>query len=113
LGACLYYFGFVVANAAFVVLFLARLLWTKHASLRRWASMIVTLQVLSWLVLNLISAAQGHSFEVKVGYFVWLASFAMLLCDHLMKESLPNQSPDPAPVAHPAGRANGGPSAGA
>lgn len=105
LGGWLYYSGFVAANALFVILLGAIFLETPCARLRLWASVISMLQVLSWLILNLVYVGQGDRFPLRAGYFIWLLSFILLFCAQISSRRMPSRSLDPrsASVTPPAG----------
>jgi hypothetical protein len=106
LGGWCYYSAFVLANVLFVVLFWALLFWSAQLRLRLWIAIVSTLQVLSWLVVNLFALRNGDRFDLGIGYFIWLLSFVLLLAVHLVRPGTPNQSTDPstAPGASHAGR---------
>ena len=94
LGGWCYYSGFVLANILFVVLFGALLCGPGRMRLRFWMSTVATLQVFSWLVLNLFS--HGDRFELGLGYFVWLLSFILLLIAHGIRSGSESHTADPA-----------------
>jgi hypothetical protein len=96
LGGWLYYSGFVLANALFVALVGALLLRPARTGLRFWISTVSTLQVFSWLVVNLFSLRNGDSFDLGIGYFIWLLSFIVLLAAHGIRSETPNRLADPA-----------------
>jgi hypothetical protein len=96
LGGWSYYSGFVLANVLFVALFAAILASSARLSVRSWIAALSTLQVLSWLVVNLYNLKSGDHFDLGIGYFVWLLSFILLLAAHLVRSRTPVQVADPA-----------------
>jgi hypothetical protein len=94
-GGWLYYSGFVIANGLFVALLAAFFFVTCLRRVRLWISVVAALQVLSWLVLNLIPEMRGQKFDLGVGYFVWLLSYLLLACVHVGIKVAPNQLPEP------------------
>lgn len=94
-----YFSGFVVANVLFVALWGALFVPAPLPRLRLWMSGTALLQVLSWLILNLISFWRGERFALGAGYSAWLLSYAMLFGAHGVRNRRPNQSPDQTPAA--------------
>jgi hypothetical protein len=97
-GAWFYYSGFVAANFIFVLLFGATLFSNAYAGLRCWMSSIILLQVLSWLVVNVVTMEDGDHFSLKVGYFIWLLAFISLLCAQICRRDITNRSQDAVPA---------------
>jgi hypothetical protein len=81
-GGWLYYSGFVLANALFVALFVAIRFSFSFAKLRFGASAVAMVHVNSWLGVNLAHASRGETFDVRIGYFIWLLSFVLLFVAH-------------------------------
>jgi hypothetical protein len=78
LGSWLCYSGFVAANLIFVAVWVAGYVSAALAGPRRWASAIILIQVLSWLIVNLVTMEKGDRFCLEIGYFTWLLSFGLL-----------------------------------
>ncbi len=99
-GQGLYYSGFVATNALLVVLLGASFFASRHLKLRLWSSAILALHVLSWLVVNLVSMAHGEEIALRVGYFVWLLSYILLFCMHVVARRAASQPPGSASSSH-------------
>lgn len=97
MGAWLYYSGFVAANLLFVILLVAACCSRTCSRLRGWMSAIILLQVISWLVVNLVALGNGDHFSLKIGYFVWLLAFISLLCAQICVRDMQNPSADVTP----------------
>ena len=95
-GSWLYYSGFAISNILFPVLVLALFVTRKTRRLRALVSVVFLLHVLSWLVLNACESAHDVH-EIKIGYYLWLMAYGLLVAAHLCKE--PGESPGPSPIA--------------
>ena len=84
-GGWFYYSGFVVSNVLFVGLVTALFLTRKIGRLRSVFSLVCFLQALSWLVLFIISGKPSQITAIKVGYYVWLIAYGLLVTAHLWK----------------------------
>jgi hypothetical protein len=84
-GGWLYYSGFVVSNLLFVGLVAALFLTRKIGRLRLVFSLFCFLQALSWLVLFIVSGKPSQVAAIKVGYYVWLIAYGLLVTAHLWK----------------------------
>ena len=82
-GVWFYYSGFVMSNILFVGLVAALFLTKKIGRLRSVFSLVCFLQALSWLVLFTISGDQITA--IKVGYYVWLIAYGLLVSAYLWK----------------------------
>src|SRR6185503_18942338 len=82
-GGWFYYSGFVMSNILFVGLVAALFLTKKIGRLRSVFSLFCFLQPLSWLVLFTISGDQITA--IKVGYYVWLIAYGLLVSAYLWK----------------------------
>jgi hypothetical protein len=109
-----YFSGFAVANVIFVVLVGAIFAPARFTRLRLWASVIVLLQVFSWFFVNPVHSEVKASVlspegvplpftfdqSLGMGYFIWLFSYVLLVCAHIILRNEPGQhSPDPAPAS--------------
>jgi hypothetical protein len=94
-GAWLYYSGFVAANALFVVLFCYLLLASGRSRVRSGLAAASLLQVFSWIIVNLVSVWHGEDYSLRIGYFLWLASFVLVFLAHVVRIDGKNS---PAPV---------------
>ena len=82
-GGWVYYSGFVLSNVLFVGLVAAMLLTRKTGRVRSVLSLLCFLQVLSWLVLFIIAGKPSQIIAIKVGYYVWLIAYGLLVTAHL------------------------------
>ena len=103
IGGWCYYSGFVLANALFVALFAALLVWPARMRLRMGIAVLSTLQVLSWLVVNLFPPLKGDHFDLGIGYFIWLLSFILLVAAHFVRSGPAGQPVDPGLAPGPLG----------
>ena len=84
-GSWIYYSGFAISNILFAVLVVALFVTMKHRRLGAIVSVAFLLHVLSWLALNACqSPSELH--EIKIGYYLWLMAYALLVAAHLCKE---------------------------
>jgi hypothetical protein len=83
-GWWFYFSGFVITNLIFIGLAVALLKTRRHDRIRSVLSIVVCLHVVSWWVVNLVFPSEPSS--IKVGYYVWLIAFALLVVAHLWKE---------------------------
>ena len=95
-GAWFYYSGFAVSNVLFIGLVAALYITQKGHGLRSAVSAIFFLHVLSWSVTHLFGQPSGIT-EIKIGYYVWLISYGLLVAAHLSKER--SESPGAIPLA--------------
>ena len=86
-----------------VALFVTRKIWRVRLVL----SVACFLQVLSWLVLFAISGKPSEIAAIKVGYYVWLIAYGLLITAHLWKR-MPNQvaAANRLPAGQPDGSGN-------
>ena len=84
-GGWFYYSGFVMSNILFVGLVAALFLTRKIGRLRSVFSLVCFLQALSWLVLFTISGKPSQITAIKVGYYVWLIAYGLLVTAYLWK----------------------------
>jgi len=95
-GGWFYYSGLAISNILFIGLVVALFLTKKSRRIRSVVSAVLFLQVLSWLVLHVFQPSQVD--EIKIGYYVWLVAYGLLVAAHLWKEQgEPLQS---TPLAH-------------
>jgi hypothetical protein len=85
-GGWFYYSGFVLANILFIALAGTLFITSKSRKLRLAVSIVCFLQVLSWFVLNISSGKLSQVTEIKLGYYVWLSAYGLLVAAHLLKE---------------------------
>ena len=78
-GGWFYYSGFVLSNILFIGLVVALLVTKKRRRLGSVVSIVCFLQVLSWLVLFIISGKPSQIAAIKVGYYVWLIAYGLLV----------------------------------
>ena len=93
-GGWFFYSGFVIANILFIGLGTALFATKKSRRLRSVISVVCFAQVLSWFVLNIISAPSQIG-EIKIGYYVWLTAYGLLAAAHLWKDSTESLGPIP------------------
>jgi len=93
-GAWFYYSGFVIANLFFIGLVVALFATTNPRRLRLAFSIVFFLHVLSWLVLNIFQHP-SQLVEIKLGYYVWLCAYGLLVVAHLWKDSNGRLEPIP------------------
>ena len=103
-GGWFYYSGFVMSNILFVGLVAALFLTRKIVRLRSVFSLVCFLQALSWLVLFTISGKPSQITAIKVGYYVWLIAYGLLVTAYLWK-MMSNQGA--AANRRPAGQSDG------
>lgn len=101
-GGWFYYSGFVMSNVLFVGLVAALFLTRKPGRLRSVFSLVCFLQALSWLVLFIISEKPSQITAIKVGYYVWLLAYGLLVTAHPWKR-MSNQcaAANPRPAVQP------------
>jgi hypothetical protein len=95
-GGWFYYSGFVISNILFIGLVVALFVTKKSRRLRLVVSVVFFLHVLSWLVLHLFQQPP-HIAEIKIGYYVWLIAYGLLVAVHLWKA--PDESLESIPLA--------------
>jgi hypothetical protein len=95
-GGWFYYSGFVISNILFIALVVALFVTKKSRRLRSVISVVFFLHVLSWLVLQIIPQPSQVT-DIKIGYYVWLIAYGLLVAAHLSKE--PAESPESIPLA--------------
>ena len=81
-GGWFYYSGFALSNVLFVGLVVALFLTRKTGRVRSVLSVVCFLQALSWLVLSIISGEPSQITAIKVGYYVWLIAYGVLVKGH-------------------------------
>ena len=84
-GVWFYYSGFVMSNILFVGLVVALFVTRKIRRVRSVLSVVCFLQALSWLVLFTISGKPSQITAIKVGYYVWLIAYGLLVAAHPWK----------------------------
>jgi hypothetical protein len=97
-GGWFYYGGFAISNILFLGLVAALFATEKFRKLRSAVSIVFFLHVLSWLALNIFQQSFQIG-EIKIGYYVWLLAYGLLVAAHLWKESDSLQS---IPLVRPA-----------
>jgi hypothetical protein len=91
-----YYSGFAISNILFIGLMVAMFVTKKSRRLRSVVSVVFFLHVVSWLVLHICQQPPQVS-EIKIGYYVWLIAYGLLVAAHLGKE--PGESLESIPLA--------------
>jgi len=91
-----YYSGFVISNILFIGLVMAVFMTKKSRRVRSVISVVFFLHVLSWLVLHIFPQPSQVT-EIKIGYYVWLIAYGLLVGAHLCKE--PAESLESIPLA--------------
>lgn len=84
-GGWFYYSGLAIANVLFIGLVVALFVTKKGRRLRSVASAVLFLHVLSWLVLHILQQPPQVT-EIKIGYYLWLMAYGLLVVAHLWKE---------------------------
>jgi len=95
-GGWFYYSGFVISNILFIGLAAALFVTKKSRRLRSVVSFVFFLHVLSWWVLHVLQPPSQIT-EIKIGYYVWLIAYGLLVAACLWKE--PAESPGSIPLA--------------
>ena len=95
-GGWFYYSGFAIANILFMGMVVALFVTKKSRRLRSVVSMVFFLHVLSWLVLHIFQQPPQVS-EIKIGYYVWLIAYGLLVAAHPWKA--PGRSLESIPLA--------------
>ena len=95
-GGWFYYSGFVISNILFIGLVVALFVTKKSRRLRSVVSVVFFVHVLSWLALHIFQQPPQID-EIKIGYYVWLIAYGLLVAAHLWKE--PGDSPESIPLA--------------
>lgn len=85
-GGWFYYSGFAISNVLFVGLAVSLFVTKKGRKLRSAVAIVFFLHVLSWWVLHLFQQPPQIG-ELKIGYYVWLIAYGLLVAAHLWKES--------------------------
>lgn len=88
----LYYSAFVPANLAFIVIFALGFVRIGFHKTRFIVSALAFFHVLSWLLINL---RRDDIRMLKVGYFLWLLAYGLLLAAQI--SSARESAPQPAP----------------
>ena len=81
-GAWFYYSGFAISNILFIGLVVALFVTKKCRRVRSVVSIVFFLHVLSWLVFHIPKVS-----EIKIGYYLWLMAYGLLVAAHLWKKS--------------------------
>ena len=95
-GAWFYYSGFAVSNILFIGLVAALFVTKKARGLRLVVSAVFFLHVLSWVVLHIFQHPSQVN-EIKIGYYVWLTAYGLLVAAHFSKK--PSELPRSSSVA--------------
>jgi hypothetical protein len=83
-GGWFYYSGFVISNILFVGLVAALFVRKTSRGLSSVMSVILLLHVFSWLVLQIFQHPSQIA-EIKMGYYVWLIAYGLLVAAHLSR----------------------------
>ena len=98
-GGWTYYSAFAISNFLFIGLAVALFVTKKGHWLRSILAAASFLHVLSWLAINTFQRPSQIA-EVKIGYYIWLIAYGLLVAAHLRRE--PGESLESIPVARPA-----------
>jgi hypothetical protein len=98
-GGWFYYSGLAIANILFIGLAVALFATKRCRRLRSILSVVCFLHVLSWLALHTFQRPPQIA-EIKIGYYVWLIAYGLLVAAHVCKE--PAESLEPVPLARSA-----------
>jgi len=93
-GAWFYYSGFAISNILFVALVVALSMTEKGRRFRSVISALFFLHVFSWLLLHTFGKPSQIE-EIKIGYYVWLIAYGLLVAAHLSKERAESGEPQP------------------
>jgi hypothetical protein len=80
-----YYSGFVACNILFIGLVAALVATKQHRRVRLMVSIVCFLQVLSWWLLHFCQQPSQVA-EIKIGYYLWLIAYAVLVAANLCPE---------------------------
>ena len=83
-GGWFYYSGFAISNILFIGLVVALFVTEKIRRLRLVVSVVFMVHVLSWLVLHIFQQPSQIT-EIKIGYYVWLSAYGLLVAAHIRK----------------------------
>jgi hypothetical protein len=86
-GLWFYYIGFVFANLSFLWATIRVWMRRRLATCELAITFAATVQVLSWLLLNVNSSE-----NIQSGYYIWLAAFATLLTLVIKTRKEPNNA---------------------
>jgi hypothetical protein len=95
-GGWFYYSGFAISNILFIGLVVALLLTKKWRGVRSLISVVFFLHVFSWFALQVFQQPPQIT-EIKIGYYVWLMAYGLLVAAHLWKA--PRESLESVPLA--------------
>ena len=95
-GSWFYYSGFAISNVLFIGMVLALFATKKSRKVRSVISLVFFLHVLSWLVLHIFQQPPQLP-EIKVGYYVWLIAYGLLVAAQVWKA--PDESLESIPLA--------------
>lgn len=90
------YLAFILSNILFIGLVVALFVTKKRRRLRLAVSIVCFLHVLSWLVMHIFSQPAQIAL-IKVGYYLWLSAYSLLVAAHLRKA--PDESLESIPLA--------------
>ena len=90
-----YYGGFVISNILFIGLVASLFVTQEHRKLSSVVSVIVFLHVLSWFLVFIISGKPSQVADLKIGYYVWLVAYALLVAANLWGKSAESLRPTP------------------
>jgi len=84
-GGWAYYSGFVLVNILMPVAVIALFVTKRRHKLWAVVSIVCFLDVLSWAVMSAFQQPSELG-KIKMGYYVWLAAYGLLVAAHLWKE---------------------------
>ena len=99
-GAWFYYSGFAVSNILFPLLVVVLFITKKGRRVRAVISVVFCFHVLSWVVVHIFGKPSEIA-ELKIGYYVWLTAYGLLVAAHLWKEPSESLESIRAPSSSP------------
>jgi len=99
-GAWFYYSGFAASNILFPLMVVLLFITKKGRRVRAVISVVFCFHVLSWVVVHIFGKPSEIA-ELKIGYYVWLTAYGLLVAAHLWKEPSESLESIRAPSSSP------------